>query len=471
MDPLTLGIIVAGALVLLAKSKGATDNKTPPPGGGTTAPGGGGVPGGGISSTDLAGATTSVVGVVGATVGLLKTAGVIGGTATVGTTVATTSAAGTTTTVAASASEAAAAGGVSAGAVLVEVGVAALILAIEIVIGWAWLTLSKGGEGWQRWVGQHPSQRLAGLWFLEELRFVQQVVEPSGINPKTGQPPQEIPHQRVPVKQLEAGNFYVGVYVPTEIQLPAAELLRLYRTASYLALRKIAAYNEVEFTFFENAYVGKNSVDVGNAITGAGKFNTNGDWNARGLRSDAWAAFVDDVLRNEPWGDDLHFRTACDYSTLEAEARSLLVPNFDLFVKQAEFLGRVMALTDAAITGWPWLGWPGDEGFNRQLIGFAGLGGGPGRGAGIPGQWTVDTFWVNGGNRWVAVDPVTKFGLDLQQARANHSAVCYSPEQLAIGVTPKALDSQARPVSYSIARPVGSTRVSSPAPAPTTRAR
>jgi hypothetical protein len=434
VDPFTL--LGLGALAVLALRKRSASTEEPQQSKPPTAPVGTQSPGGGGTVGDVVGGVTAGIGAVGAVVGALKTAGVFaGGTAGV-------TAAGTGGTVAASSggtaaasggTAAATASGVTASAVGASVGAAAIIIAIEAAIMYGIVMASETSDAWSKWSGRNPQARAAGLWFLAEQDFVEAIVEPSSrVDPATGKAV-NLPGYvtaREYVNQLDEGGFTVATYVPSKIDLPAFEVQRLYRCARYLAYRKMRAYNAAQFWFYAKGW------------------NDPARFNPRGVHPDDFEAWARDVCANDPWGHQLQFRDRAGLGTLEAAARSLLTPNFDLTVATHEFRGRVMALTDAAVTGYPWLTWPGDEAFSRSVVAMSNVGGAPHVGGiftGKAGPWPVDEYYVGGGRKWVAVDPATGFGLDIQGSRSAHSAKVYSPETLQLGTTQRPKPSEAKP--------------------------
>jgi hypothetical protein len=426
MDPLTLGLLALLALSL-SKGKGGQQQQEQPqgPNGSEPSPQLGG--GGGVSAGDIVGAVGSTAAAAGAVVGAVKgVAATLGGggaaTAATGGTAAATggttaAASGTATTAGTTAA------GVSGAVVAANVGIFALILAIEIAVAYVWVMVTETAAGWRKWSGGSPLHRCAGLWFLDEQNTIERFVDPSAarvVDPATGKaPPTDgLVGERTYVKQLDYGGFFTGTYVPvaSSIKLPAAEVTRLYRAARYLAIEKVRAYNACEFWFWANGW------------------NDPAFRNPRGVHPGEFDAWVQEILRDEPWAEQLTWRGNCGLGQLEDAARSLFVPNFEQVRAQARFQGRVMALTDCAITGYPFTGvWPGDETFSRTVVRFCDLGGAPMlKAAALSAKpaWAVDEYWVAGGRKWVAVDPVTNYGLDVQGSRGAHGAIVYSPEQL-----------------------------------------
>lgn len=438
--------LAAVVVLALALKKGQSDGPATPPSSSTPPP-----PqnlqlqnGASKALQDVVGGVGAAATAAGAVVGLLKTAGVFagGGGAAAGSAAATGAATGggAITTTGGTAGGGAAlttAGGVSASVVAANVGIGALILAIEIAVAYVIFMFTETSDAWSRWTRSGPQARLEAAIACGEAHIIQAVVDPSmaGVRDANGkavttptQPEQRLFGGRSFVHQLSYGER-IDEWWPIDLKMPAAELLRLYRTARYLSLRGAAAYNHCQYWFYRNGW---------------GKTET---LNPRGLHPDRfWAWVHDDLLPEEPWAEGAKekdgspagtfFRCVADYATLERAARSLLGPNFDLAVINQEWRGRVGALTDAAITGYPWLVYQGDEIFTKNVVIFSGLvGASDWRGAAKMPQpaWGVQQAWVNGGCQWVAIDPVSRWGIDLVNSRRNHTPVLYSPELLEIG--------------------------------------
>lgn len=387
----------------------------------------------GLNPSAALGTVGALATTAGTVVGVLKGAGLFAGGSTA---VATggTAAGGSGTAAAGSgaAGTAAAGGGASVGA---TIGVAAIILAVEILIAYGVYMLTESAAGWQRWIGKAPETRLAGLWFLEEQNVVESITDPAvaGLNdPKTGKPAGvQLVTARKYVGQLQASGYRVDTYVPTEFELPAAEVTRLYRAARYLAYVKIRAYNAFQYAFYRNAY------NVGDNPPGR---------NGRGLSPGAFEAWaVAEVFDGEQWADELGFRLSASAGLCEAALRGLVGPNFDRLLQDAEFQGRAMAITDCAITGWPWLQWPGDYQFCFQLMLYGGL-------APEISGWKLEEHTLEGGRKWIAIDPATGIGIDLQGSRAAHSAKCYPPQLLKRFLRPAVIPFTPAPAQADVAR-------------------
>lgn len=418
---------IAGLALLALVLKGRASSSTPvapssqPPSG--TAPNAAA----GGAAPDYGKIGAGAISVVGAAIPLLKAAGVFtgGGTAT---------AAGGS---AAGGGGAAAEGGAAAGAeaaaevggltLLESVGVAAIIVAIEILIAYVWFKTDMSAQTRYQYTSPNNLGRLSALWFLDESKTLESITDPGyASDPATGRPTtcyvdKSNPNAYQYVQRLSWGNpgYAVDHYTPVAFTLSATELLKLQRTCRYLAIQKIYAYNQSQFVFFENAYPGQ---------------TTNGN-NVRGCSDDRFWSWVNQILSDEPWAQDCGYKTLATYAQLEATAKAYLGADFDHVVALWKFQGNAESLAVSAAVGWAWIGWPGDEQFNRKVVEWSGMGGkslydqltyG--------GRWGVDAWNVqNVGFRWVAVDPVTRWGIDLQATRGNGTKVLYRPEALGLG--------------------------------------
>jgi hypothetical protein len=211
----------------------------------------------------------------------------------------------------------------------------------------------------------------------------------------------------------------VGTYVPDELSLPERDVLMLTRVARWRAMTMVRAYNAAQRIFWAS---------MGYEPTGFGQ---------AGLIDADLDGFFAWVCGTEPYAPELGRRCATDVAGLEAAAAYFFGPNIEEARRLTVAAGTARALKDAAVQGYSF-GWPGDEQFCRELVRRCGLGTGGGRGDN-PAAWYVDLFNVNGSLRWVAVDGLTLFGVDVVSSREREAVVIYAPEDLRLGSQPALL--------------------------------